>query len=552
MKSLPPKLKQPNGLLNHILEQPDLPAIIQNLDASCLTTLIRHIGLEDSVEIVSLTTTDQLKKIFDEDLWYSNAPGQPERFNAQRFGLWLDVLFEAGTASAACKIMDLDEDFVILGLSRLITVMDSYETISRFSAYEPSMSNRGAEINFHTGPIQQFENFLVTAKDDAYWDTVCALLMELNEQDHDTLIRILTQCSIIAAEGHIEDDGRLLKLLNADEMIEGDVAADRETRRQDSGFVTPTAAKLFLSRTRSKSINTILLAKQLDNDTLTYFKAAAVPVTPDGAVQDRDNPASKYRPGDVKMKVAQFIETLRNADVLPSMSQKLLRDESTGAWDHHLPLAEPMRIINQTDSNLYSTLLQQLSYVSNILISGCAFQGRIFLPKEAAEAAFSTCNLGCDVLSEAHPSSAKQCAESLIAMLKTHQLIKLFQVGWKTLYQTVVVYTAKAVLRCLNYLKNETSNPNDIFEFIKMEYQLEKAISSGQPWKCNDQIDYLHTVLDGQTTHILQILLQEYPTMFEGICSEPVNQKAPFIWSMDHIRAIRRYLKKSLPCRPAE
>lgn len=64
--TLVPTLKQPRELLNQILDHPELPAIIQSLDAPVLTRLIRHVGLEDSAEIVSLATADQLKSIFDE------------------------------------------------------------------------------------------------------------------------------------------------------------------------------------------------------------------------------------------------------------------------------------------------------------------------------------------------------------------------------------------------------------------------------------------------------------------------------------------------------
>lgn len=83
--------KQTHDLLNSILDQPELPAIIRSLDAGVLARLIRHIGLEDSAKIISLANTDQLKCILDEDLWHSEAPGQDEVFDADRFGLWLEI-----------------------------------------------------------------------------------------------------------------------------------------------------------------------------------------------------------------------------------------------------------------------------------------------------------------------------------------------------------------------------------------------------------------------------------------------------------------------------
>ena len=101
MKSIVSKIKQPVTLLNHILDQEQLPAIVQSLDARTLTKLIRYVGLEDSAPIVSLATAEQLERVLDEDLWYSEAPGQDEIFDADRFGLWLEIMEESGSDSAS-------------------------------------------------------------------------------------------------------------------------------------------------------------------------------------------------------------------------------------------------------------------------------------------------------------------------------------------------------------------------------------------------------------------------------------------------------------------
>ena len=116
------KLKQPSQLLNHILDQPELPDIIKKLDSGVLTKLIRHVGLEDSAQIVFLATSEQLENVLDEDLWYCEAPGRDETFDAARFGLWLEIMEENGIDFAARRVMELDEDLVTLGLCQLVLV----------------------------------------------------------------------------------------------------------------------------------------------------------------------------------------------------------------------------------------------------------------------------------------------------------------------------------------------------------------------------------------------------------------------------------------------
>ena len=76
------KYRQTNNLLARILEEPNLIDTVQSLDCRTLGKVIRHIGLEDCGELVALATTNQLKKIFDEDLWLLKRPGEDESFDA--------------------------------------------------------------------------------------------------------------------------------------------------------------------------------------------------------------------------------------------------------------------------------------------------------------------------------------------------------------------------------------------------------------------------------------------------------------------------------------
>ena len=66
-----------------------------------LHRVIQRCGLEDCGELVALATPDQLAAVFDLDLWRAGRPGLDEQFDADRFGLWLEVLMESGASVAA-------------------------------------------------------------------------------------------------------------------------------------------------------------------------------------------------------------------------------------------------------------------------------------------------------------------------------------------------------------------------------------------------------------------------------------------------------------------
>jgi Family of unknown function (DUF6178) len=66
---------RPQQLLSRILEEPELVGMVRALPPRTLSTLIHHVGLEDSGELVALATTEQLKKIFDEESVAQRAPG---------------------------------------------------------------------------------------------------------------------------------------------------------------------------------------------------------------------------------------------------------------------------------------------------------------------------------------------------------------------------------------------------------------------------------------------------------------------------------------------
>ena len=545
MTSIVSRVKQPGTLLNHILDQEQLPAIVQSLDARTLTKLIRCVGLEDSAPIVSLATADQLERVLDEDLWCSEAPGRDEVFDADRFGLWLEIMEETGSEFAARKVMELDENLVTLGLCRLVWVAGLDDAALRASDDWQPVDGNGPHKIWDSSPSHTFGSYRVIAKNQARWSAVFSLLVELNELDFDRLIRLLDRCRLISQE-YIEENGGLFHVLSAEEMLAEDVSAERQERKEGRGFVTPTSAEVFLRQSRSTTLKKIIAAKIMDHGSRAYLKSAKAQADAVGPQTVADS-SQKGPSGSTDLKVRQFVRTLRDAEVLPASDLKMLSYGGAGSWEHHLPLAKAMRFFNQSDPDLYSQRLTELSYLSNVLIAGCGFKGRTFQPQEAAEAAFSICNLGSEyLLKQDEGPREDQPNDPMTALLKRHHLVKLFQLGWKILFEHVVLYTAKAVSVFIHHCKEEMADPDQASELTRMFFMLRYYILSGRPWEFAESMDYLQIFLDSETVAALTELLQEHPTLHELICKKGRHRPSPFIWSHARIRTIRRFLRDAL------
>ena len=94
--------------------------------------VISAYGLEDCGELVAQATPAQLSHIFDLDLWRAPSPGLDEQFDAERFGVWIEVLVEAGADLAAEKLSQMPIEQLIPGFAHHARVFD----IAAIAAYE--------------------------------------------------------------------------------------------------------------------------------------------------------------------------------------------------------------------------------------------------------------------------------------------------------------------------------------------------------------------------------------------------------------------------------
>ncbi|HEY6546627.1 MAG TPA: DUF6178 family protein, partial [Vicinamibacteria bacterium] len=236
-------MPKPEGsALARLLEASDLARVVPELAPETLHQIIRSSGLDACGEIVALATPAQLASLLDLDLWKAHGPGQDERFDADRFGEWLELL--ADTNDVAGMVASLDPDLVVAGLSRHVRVFDP-------ATFEPTAQSDDERIDDrapHEGPECEVGGYLVRAHRSDAWDAMVALLVAL-EVDHPDCFHALMRGVRRLSDSDPEIDG-LDDLLPAPGQHFHDVALGRDQRRVQQGYSTPADARAFLQMAR--------------------------------------------------------------------------------------------------------------------------------------------------------------------------------------------------------------------------------------------------------------------------------------------------------------
>jgi hypothetical protein len=388
------------AVLDLILAQPSLVAAVQQLDAATLHALIEHVGLEDCGELVALARREQIAEVFDDDLWTSRAPGEDARFDAKRFALWLDVLVEQGARLAVDKFCELDEDLLTLALSKLVFVIDIDRLAVRMAntvGTDGQAQAEHLEKLLESTLYHELERYRVIARDVDAFDSLLTVLLELDSRDYETLVRLLERCADISNE-YIADNGGLIHVLSASELIEEDVAGERDDRRERAGFVAPSAAVAFLALARDASLAELVESDELDPITRSHFRHVETterPLQPRSRAQQR------------------LLAILRDARVVTPATRRLSRKGSGTT------LRRALAILLERHADRHGERVLELAYLGNVML---AAQG--MRPVEAAERALELCERGGAYLLERHD------VDALAEVLRETSLIKLFRVGF--------------------------------------------------------------------------------------------------------------------------
>ena len=210
-----------------------------------LYRVISAYGLEDCAELVAQATPAQLSQVFDLDLWRPAHPGLDEQFDAARFGVWIEVLVDAGADLAAEKLSQMPIEQLIAGFAHHARVFD----MSAIATYETTDGERIESIAVGDGLACEIGGYHLAARREDAWDAIVAALSSLDAQHRgrfDELMRALRSLS----NSKRELDG-LHALLESSGQMMFEAASKREQRREKHGFASPAEARAFLQMSRS-------------------------------------------------------------------------------------------------------------------------------------------------------------------------------------------------------------------------------------------------------------------------------------------------------------
>jgi hypothetical protein len=385
------------GLLSRLLDDPELLPALQALPAPALRRVILHVGLEDAGELIALASLEQLREVFDEDLWRSTRPGQDEAFDATRFGIWLEVLLEGGEALVADHLAELSEEFLVFAVSQLVWVLDT-AVLTQWSvdAREADLLDRILDAHFH----QELDEYLLLSRADRAWDALLSSILAL-DQHHPALLRgILSRCAIATHE-QMRSATRLHAALDGEALLLEDARAEREERRAERGYVSPADARAFLALARKAP-------EPPEEDPITHAHFRERKLVSDPA------PAAAAGPSGTTPLRSLLLE----AGVEP---------------EGHEAQPAPISLFRQTlaaliecDPHAHQRVIEELAYLSNVLIAGDTSAERPWRPIEAAERVLELCDQGLHALTDGgdlEPSSAREA-------LVRWGAVGVFRIAW--------------------------------------------------------------------------------------------------------------------------
>jgi hypothetical protein len=537
-------------LLDRILDTPHLARVIPQLRADVLHKVIQRCGLEDCGEIVALATPGQLAQVFDLDLWRSGQPGRDEQFDADRFGVWLEVLMESGAAVAAQTLAEMNVELVTSALAQHARVFDC-------AAVSPSTPMDGDDAIDVRAPDAGLEcevgGYLVVANRTDSWDAIVGVLVSLEAEHHDCFHRVMGGCRSLS-NSTPEIDG-LDDLLTDPEQAMFDLAFDREQRREKQGYVPPTEARAFLQMSRQL---------RLGGDTMppgspgarAYFRAVESAATDTNDEPGR-LPVASGAPSakdDAVDAVAAVVDLLVEAGVLAQQPRALLEGPRNQV-PRLARIQAQMLVTRECDHAAYAMRSQELAYLANSLVAGCSIQARPFTAQEASDAAVAVCNLGLEnwpphwLAAEARRGSPRVDSGTALPdnFLVDHDLVSVFQVGWTILYEHVCMETAERLITVVTQLRCDDREIQAGLDTLRRA--MAKCWQAGAPWRARDALDAIAT-LDMPAWAALLGLIDEYPVIHAGLrASQDARTRSvsasafEFISENSQIVSIREFLQ---------
>jgi hypothetical protein len=367
---------------------------------------------------------------------------------------------------------------------------------------------------------EELDEYRIISRKHDGWDAILAVLLTLDRDQHEFLARVLDRLCTMTTD-FVEEHGGLHHVLNSQETLEEDVAAEREDRRAGEGYVAPSSAASFLALARNTALDEIVQATKPDALTAAYFRGWKRP----SATAASPAPRNAHDEPTEAAAAQSLLGILRDADIVPQATAGLLEAPVAPNAAASSLFSDAMVALQRESPATHDRRLEELAYVTQVLVAGCAFEGRAMRPLEAARAAMATVSLGIDHMRKrANP----------VTLLGQASVDKLFRMGWRLLFQEVVLPAA----RTLEHQLHTTGA-------AEQARGLASATKNGKPWTA---LPRLRTLADGTELATLLALADEYPTL-RGVLTPPTSAEhdVGLLESHAHLRAVGDFLSALTP-----
>ncbi len=511
-------------LLARILDTPDLAEQVQALPPAILGRLISHVGVEDAGELVALATTEQLAQVFDDELWRSDRPGEDEHFDANRFVVWLEVMLEAGDSFVAQKLVELPEDLVTLALHRQVLVLNLEQLMNEMRDADQDADQ--TEKALSDCLYEELDEYQIVSRHHDGWDSVLAAILALDRDHHDHLVGILERCCKMSAD-YIEDNGGLYEVLTTEEMLEADVAAEREDRRAGDGHVSPSAAAAFLKLARTASET-----PATDHDPLTRAYLRGLAKRKESAQSARHDAGAPSPRRDL----LRLLESTEMSDAPGAPRLPAGPSDDAGAGESLLMRA--MERLSQEAPREFFARSEELAFLANVLGAGCSSQQRRLRPVEAVRAAIATCGLGLELVEKGrHQGDAVDAA---VATLAAYPADGLFRRAWSCLDSGVIhpaAITTQHMLRAAAVRKRGA----EAQMLTRLAERVRAMAAEGAAWKAIPELGRLHGTFEADEIATLSGFLDQCPTLTDD-ANEPrfISTTSDLVIVREHLALLAR------------
>jgi hypothetical protein len=466
-----------------------LAQLAPRLQPEQMHRVIGAYGLEDCVELVTHATPAQLSRVFDLDLWRPARPGFDEQFDAERFGVWIEVLVDAGADLAAEKLAQMPLEQLIAGFAHHARVFD----VAAIAAYDTTDGERIESHAVEDASACEIGGYHLVARRDDTWDAIVAVLLSLDTHHRSRFDELMSALRSLS-DSTRELDG-LHDLLESGDQMMFDVQIGREGRRNRQGFASPADARAFLQMSRNVRPGVVPPTNPLAR---AYFRS--VDISP--ALEERDM-RNAERDADV-------MELLTEAGVVPRQAaQGLLTGAHTPHPARPSDLHRHMRFVFERNQAAYDERHAELAYLANALMAGCSIQSQPFTAKEASDAAAAVCNLGL--------AKSPLPDDYLVA----HDLIGIFQIGWTVLHEEVSMYAARTLIDVAGRLRCADAHIRSGLKALRIA--MSRQVQAGTPWRAELSLDVV-AMLDQPAWAALSALIAECPVIHDALTASVTHR----------------------------